>query len=235
MAKRKSKKQKPRKSKKHKQSNWLKWILYLVGGIVGVFVLLVIIGLMVDVPPDVDRPAEGTSFATPVVIDESDPIRGMAKSFAHLEAYACLTLGGRVEISDRGLVEKPDHDYYVFTVTCVNGEEKFYFQVDNLSWAFKESVGDGSSIENAIVLQVDPSLGPTEKHGEGIRLTYVYLRAYACEGKDGIQLVPDGNSQWIDQALIEHEGEFYDKMTVHCGNKEHEDYFFLTYLKGLSI
>lgn len=221
-----------------KHTNWLKWILYIVGTIVGLFVLLIIIGLVIDEPEnEVVRPAKGTSFDTPVVIDDIGAIQGMAKAFSHLEAYACLDLGGRIEIKDQGLVEQTDHDYYVFTVTCVNGEEKFYFQIDNLSGAFKEETGiqrDGSSIENALILPVDESLDPLEKHRDGIRLEYVYLDAFACEGKGGIQTTPDGERLWIDQALLEDKGEFYDMMTVHCNNEEDEIYYFYTYFKEMS-
>ena len=221
-----------KRSNQPKHTSWLKWILILVG----VIVLLAVIGVLVEEPgPGVVRPTEGTSFDNAVVIDEGDPIRGMAKAFAHIEAYACLDLGGRVEVKDRGLVEKTDHDYYLFTITCVKGEEKFYFQIDNLSWAFKEGTDelrDGSSIEKAIIPSVDPSLSPFEKSREGVRLEYVYLREFACVEKGGIQTTQDGGT-WIDQALIEQEGEFYDMMTVHCNNEEDEVYYFYTYLKEL--
>jgi len=214
------------------KSKWKKRILYAAGGLLGIFVLLVIIGLIIDEPaPPLVRPIEGTSFSNAVVIDNEDPIEGMAKTFSHLEAYACLDLGGRIEIKDRGLVEKEDHDYYVFTVTCVNGEEKFYFQIDYLSWAFKEDLRDGSSIEKALIPPVDESLDPAEKHREGIRLEYVYLNEYACVGKDGIQLTSDGERLLIDQALLEEEGEFYDEMVIYCANGEVETYYFYTYFK----
>jgi len=230
MARKKSK-----RSKKSKPTSWLKRIFYVIGGLFAIFVLLIIIGLMVDEPgPGLARPLTGRSFESAMVITESDPLKGMARAFGHLETYACLELGGRVEVKDRGLVEKPDHDYYVFTVTCINGEEKFYFQIDNLSHAFKKTAGDGSSIENAIIPAVNPRLGPAEKHREGIRLEYVYLREFACRDKGGIQKTPDGQRLWIDQALLEDKEEFYDQMTVHCDNKTDEVYYFLTYLKGYS-
>ena len=122
---------------------WPKLLLKIALWILGIFVLLFIIGLIFGPDePDIKRPIEGTSYENPVIINDEDPIQGMAKAFSHLETYACLDLGGRVEIKDRGLEERPDHDYYYFTVTCVNGEEIFYFQIDNLSYAFKEDARD---------------------------------------------------------------------------------------------
>ena len=149
---------------------------------------------------------------------------------------ACLDLGGSDVVKDRGLEEKPDHDYYVFTITCKNGEEKFYFQIDELSYAFKDepNENDGSSIEKAITPIIDPTLTGFEKNSAAVRSEYVYLNANACADNSGIMSTPD-NRNSISQALVEADGEHYDQMTVNCNNGEDEVYFFVTYFDELDL
>ena len=77
---------------------------------------------------------------------------------------------------------------------------------------FPEAPREGSSFENAIVIQSD-------NEEEGIAMEYDYLYDNAC-------LENDGGKEVEMQELQDNEGSLYDILHVICNNGEKELYYF---------
>jgi len=93
---------------------------------------------------------------------------------------------------------------------------------------YLEEYLDGLSFETALWPPVDESADPMDMMQEAVALEYEYIDAVACEGVS-IATTPDGGRD-IDQALVDHQDELYDVLTVHCNDGNDEVYFFHTYL-----
>lgn len=113
--------------------------------------------------------------------------------------------------------------FILFIIGMIFGDDEEQYE--------EELYLDGMSFETALWPPVDESADQITMMQEAVALEYDYIYAYACEGVS-IDTTPDGGL-YIDQELVEHQGEPYDVLTVHCDDGYDEVYFFHVYFDDI--